>query len=103
MRGYYNDASPGGYTTSWVNISFNVPCFTSTPGNTPYNSIIAQAFATATPYQIAFSAPTTTVLAFPMHWDSAGNAAGNKMHFGAKTYTTDKSWATVLTPASPGT
>lgn len=95
MKGVFS--SPTAYTTTAVTIPFLVPCFTGT------NAITAQTFSATTPYQITFSAPVTTVLSFPMHTDTAGTAAANIMKCGAKTYTTNQTWATVLPPADPST
>jgi hypothetical protein len=38
-----------------------------------------------------------------MHTDTAGVTAANNMKCGAKKYTTNQTWATVLAPADPST
>lgn len=70
------------------------PCTTTT--------ISSQKLATPTPYQIVYTLPNPQpVLSFNLHQDSVGILNANPSFCGAKTYTTNKSWATVVAPANP--
>jgi len=66
-------------------------------------TINSQTLSTPSAYQIAFAGTASTVLSFMMNTDSAGVAASNPMLCGTKTYTPNKTWLSVVTPADPAT
>jgi hypothetical protein len=65
-------------------------------------TIETHTLATPIAYNVQYTLPNPqAVLEFSLHKDSVGVASGDPVKCGLKTYTTDQSWATVLTPADP--
>ena len=76
--------------------------FDCAPYFCPLTTISPQTFATPTPYQMVFSQPNpATVLQFKMHSDSYGASQSSPLVCGQKSYSTDKTWLTVVAPSDP--
>jgi len=43
----------------------------------------------------------STILTFPMHTDTVGDAKSNPIYCGVKKYTINITWLTIVTPSDP--